>query len=117
MTAAAPVLAWTGDLFFRAKIEATARALGIPLQVSAAAAAPAGGAFAGCIVDLDSIGAGGLARAVEVAAGHPTVGFLSHVNVELAQRARAAGIGEVMPRSRFSAELPRILERLRGGGT
>jgi hypothetical protein len=38
------------------------------------------------------------------------------VNVELAQRARAAGCGEVMPRSRFSAELPQILARLHGGG-
>jgi hypothetical protein len=115
MTAAAPVLVWTGDLFFRAKIEATARALGIPLQVVAAANVPAG-AFGGCIVDLDSVGAGGLERVTGVAAGHPTVGFLSHVNVELAQRARAAGCGEVMPRSRFSAELPQILARLHGGG-
>jgi len=113
MTAAAPVLVWTGDLFFRAKIEATARALGIPLQVSAAAAAPPG-AFGGCIVDLDSVGAAGLARVAELAAGHPTVAFLSHVNVELAQRARACGVGEVLPRSRFSAELPQILARLHG---
>jgi len=115
VTAAAPVLVWTGDLFFRAKIEATARALGIPLQVRAAADAPAG-AFGGCIVDLDSVGAGGLARVAEISAGHATVGFLSHVNVELAQRALAAGCGEVMPRSRFSAELPQILARLHGGG-
>jgi hypothetical protein len=117
MTAAAPVLVVTGDLFFRAKIEATARALGIPLTVVAAANVPAAAAFGGCIVDLDSVGAGALPRVAELAAAHPTVGFLSHVNVELAQRARAAGCADVLPRSRFSAELPQILARLHGSAS
>ncbi len=38
------------------------------------------------------------------------IGFLSHVQVDLAQRARAAGCDQVMARSEFSRDLPRILQ-------
>jgi hypothetical protein len=39
------------------------------------------------------------------------VGFLSHVQTELAELARAAGCQDVMPRSKFTAELAQILGR------
>jgi DNA-binding NarL/FixJ family response regulator len=44
------------------------------------------------------------------------LGFLSHVQLELAEHAKAAGADEVMPRSRFSAHLPEILKRYAAGG-
>lgn len=39
------------------------------------------------------------------------IGFFSHVQTELAQRARDAGCTEVMPRSRFTKELAAIFSQ------
>jgi len=39
------------------------------------------------------------------------IGFVSHVQVELKQRAQEAGADMVMPRSTFSTNLPAILRR------
>jgi hypothetical protein len=38
------------------------------------------------------------------------VAFLSHVQVELAAQARAAGCSEIMPRSAFTQNLAAILQ-------
>jgi CheY-like chemotaxis protein len=45
------------------------------------------------------------------AAGNPrrVIAFLSHVQTELAERARAAGCQDVMPRSKFTQNLAAIL--------
>jgi hypothetical protein len=114
MSAPKPVVVWISDLFFRARIESTARALGIPLFCGPGGALPPDGAFAGCLIDLESAGEGAFARLPEVAAAHHTVGFASHVRTELFERAAAAGCGEVLPRSRFVGELPALLRRLQG---
>ena len=42
----------------------------------------------------------------------PMIAFDSHVNTARIQAARDAGCDEVLPRSRFSAELPELLKRL-----
>jgi hypothetical protein len=42
------------------------------------------------------------------------VGFLSHVQVDLAEQARAAGCDEVMPRSKFTRDLAQILSSAKG---
>ena len=39
----------------------------------------------------------------------PLIAFLSHVQTELAEKARAAGCTQVMPRSQFTRELATIL--------
>jgi DNA-binding NarL/FixJ family response regulator len=39
----------------------------------------------------------------------PVIGFLSHVQTDLAAKAKAAGFQQVMPRSQFTANLPQIL--------
>lgn len=44
-------------------------------------------------------------------AGIRVIGFFSHVQAELAQRARDAGCTEVMPRSKFTKELAAIFSR------
>ena len=41
----------------------------------------------------------------------PLIGFLSHVQLDLAERARAAGCADVMPRSKFTQNLATILAR------
>jgi DNA-binding NarL/FixJ family response regulator len=45
----------------------------------------------------------------------PAIAFGSHVDKERLDEARAAGCDEVMPRSRFSSELPALLRRYAGG--
>jgi hypothetical protein len=41
--------------------------------------------------------------------GLPLIAFLSHVQTDLAQQARAAGCTQVMPRSQFTHDLATIL--------
>jgi CheY-like chemotaxis protein len=118
----ADVLALVDDLFFQAKLAETARQVGVVLQtvssgealLSAAAVSP--GAPGGprlLLVDLNA--RGGPLQAIEAlqAQGNPlpVIAFLSHVQVDLAERARAAGCQQVMPRSKFTAELAQILRQ------
>ena len=114
------------DLFFQAKLLETAKLTGISLQtvatgeqlLKAAAANPA----ALVIVDLNA--RQGSLDAVEQLCkenlepgvrsngpGNPrrVIGFLSHVQTELAERARSAGCQDVMPRSKFTQNLAAIL--------
>ena len=41
----------------------------------------------------------------------PTVGYVSHVQTDLIDRARQAGVGEVLARSAFSERVADILTR------
>ena len=54
------------------------------------------------------------AKATEVL---PVIGFLSHVDKELAKEAESAGVSRVMPRSEFSETLPDLLMDLLAPGT
>jgi CheY-like chemotaxis protein len=113
----ADVLALVDDLFFQAKLVETARQVGVTLGtvstgdalLEAAAAQPPR------LVLVDLNARQGALAAVErlCAAGQspPVVAFLSHVQTELAQQARAAGCQQVLPRSKFTAELAEILRR------
>ncbi len=64
------------------------------------------------IVDLNITAVDPMA-AIRLAKGHAAgprvVGFLSHVQVDLAAAARAAGADQVMARSAFTAQLPELL--------
>ena len=106
------------DLFFQAKLFETAKITGITLETAAtgeqllkcAAANPS----ALVIVDLNA--RQGALDAVEQLCklggpGNPrrVIAFLSHVQTELAERARAAGCQDVMPRSKFTQNLAAIL--------
>jgi DNA-binding NarL/FixJ family response regulator len=117
------------DLFFQAKLFETAKLTGITLETAAtgeqllkaAAANPA----ALVIVDLNARQGAldaveqlckGRGLHVEPAGasngpGNPrrVIAFLSHVQTELAERARAAGCQDVMPRSKFTQNLAAIL--------
>ena len=127
------VLALVDDLFFQAKLVETARKLGVTLKtVSTGGAlvkflegplegAPDGAADGAARADLprlvvvDLNARQGALEAIEQLhrSGNPipVIGFLSHVQTELAQRARAAGCQQVMPRSSFTANLAEILRQ------
>ncbi len=119
------VLALVDDLFFQAKMTETARKLGVTLRTVST-----GGALLKALEGAQDGGAGGdLPRLVVVdlnarqgaleaieqlhRSGNPipVIGFLSHVQTELAQRAQAAGCQQVMPRSSFTANLSEILRQ------
>ncbi|MBK9118720.1 MAG: hypothetical protein IPM18_03835 [Phycisphaerales bacterium] len=107
------IVALVSDLFFESKLAATAAAVGKTLcTVRDCAAAEARLANAdGLLVDLHAAGdpEALIRRARALRADLPIVAFLSHVEVELAAAARAAGAGQVLPRSTFTQRLPQIL--------
>ena len=115
--AVAEVLALVDDLFFQAKMTETARQVGVALQTVAsgpalvAAAAPQSHRLV--LVDLNARQGALEAVAQLKASGNlqPIVGFLSHVQTDLAEKARAAGCEDVLPRSKFTADLAEILCR------
>jgi CheY-like chemotaxis protein len=113
------VIALVEDLFFAAKIRATAEHLGVevifPRNAKALDEAFEGDAPALVIVDLhlqrdDPFLIAGRLKAGEELGETPLVGFFSHVQVELQRRAEAAGFDRVLPRSAFTKRLPEILQ-------
>jgi CheY-like chemotaxis protein len=100
------VVALVDDLIFRTKILETAKHAGVDVL---AVSAPA-------VVDLNARTGGitALQRLREAGNQAPVVAFLSHVQTELAEQARAAGCTSVLPRSKFSQQLPEILRQAKG---
>ena len=113
----AGVLAFLDDIFFQAKIVETAKQLGVELRACATPDAFAREMAVGephlLLIDLNarSDAFDAITRAKAEAPAVPLIGFLSHVQTELAERARAAGCTEVMPRSKFTRDLATILAR------
>jgi CheY-like chemotaxis protein len=116
------VLALVDDLFFQARLAETARKLGVALKTVSSGLAfldalDGGSGALGSprllIVDLNA--RQGALEAIENLhrSGNPVpiIGFLSHVQTELADRARAAGCKQVLPRSSFTAHLAEILSQ------
>jgi CheY-like chemotaxis protein len=126
---AVDVLALVDDLFFQAKLTETARKLGVTLKTVATGGALVKELQAELEGELQVSARGDLPRLVVVdlnarqgaleaieqlhRSGNqiPVIGFLSHVQTELAQRAQAAGCQQVMPRSKFTANLSEILRQ------
>lgn len=113
----AQVLAMVDDLFFQAKIVETARHVGVDLKVCTTPDGLLAEFFKATpnlvVVDLNARNQPlqAVERMQTAAANVPLVGFLSHVQTELAEQARAAGCREVMPRSKFTMDLATILAR------
>lgn len=102
------------DMIFETKIRSTAQALGIETKIVHSTAALTAELEAIrpslLIVDLNTAGVDAVA-AGNVHIPRPyVVAFVSHVDRDLAKQAAEAGADQVMPRSRFTAELPRILQ-------
>lgn len=116
----AQAVALIDDLFFHAKVAETARLVGVELKIFSAAqpmlAEMEKETPKLVLLDLnareDAISAIGAAKQMQPPGAEiPVIAFLSHVQTELAERARAAGCQEVMPRSLFTRNLATILAR------
>jgi len=113
----ANVLAMVDDLFFQAKIVETARHLAVDLRICTTPDALLTEISKATpklvVVDLNSRNQPleAIQRMQAAAPDVPLVGFLSHVQTELAEQAHAAGCREVMPRSKFTNDLATILAR------
>jgi len=112
------VLAAVDDFLFRSKIRAVAKHVGVdvtfaqtPDEIVAQARALKPGLI---ILDLNSARADPV-RTIAALKAEPngaairTIGFASHVHVDLINAARDAGADDVLPRSAFAANLPDIL--------
>jgi CheY-like chemotaxis protein len=108
------VVALVDDLFFQIKLAETAKQLGVDVKVAANGDALVGlleSAPKLVIVDLNARGQPlqAIARVRQASKDIRVVGFLSHVQTQLAAEAKAAGCDEVLPRSSFTQNLAAIL--------
>ena len=109
------------DLIFTTKVVGTARALGRTVVTAGGPALVLAhlGRWIPRVVFAD-LSAGDLitpeaiACYREMAPGVPFVAFGSHVDAEALAAASRAGCDPVLPRSRFSAELPALIDRYLG---
>ena len=108
------VVALVDDLFFQMKLAETAKQLGLDVKVAANGDALMGlleSAPKLVIVDLNarSQPLQAIARVRQASKDIRVVGFVSHVQTQLAAQAQAAGCNEVLPRSSFTQNLAAIL--------
>lgn len=111
------ILALVEDIFFLAKIQQTAKQLGLTVESVTPAALHdrlARGEAGAILLDLNHQSGNAMAvlealRSDPATRSVPVVAFLSHVQADLAQAARAAGCSRVMARSAFSQQLPALL--------
>jgi len=108
------VVALVDDLFFQMKLAETAKQLGVDVKVAAngdALMVLLESAPKLVIVDLNARGQPlqAIERVRQASKDVRVVGFLSHVQTQLAAQARAAGCNEVLPRSSFTQNLAAIL--------
>jgi CheY-like chemotaxis protein len=109
----ARVVAVAPDLLFASRIQETLAAAGHQVELassfSQAQSRLEGDGVDLLVADLDTENAEALAGL-----GVPVLGFYSHVNAETRQRAQAAGIDLVVPRSRLAREMALLVSRLLG---
>jgi PleD family two-component response regulator len=114
------ILAVLDDLMFTSKIKTTAAQLGVPVvfarSADAALAEMRKATPALVILDLNNprtqpLSIVGAMKQDEALASIPTVGYASHVQTDVIDAARAAGVQDVMARSAFTQHLASILQR------
>ena len=112
------ILAIVDDLMFTSKIRTAASRLGVPVTFARsrdAAFTEMSKAIPSLVIlDLnagrtDPLGLVTSMKADPALEAIPTVGFVSHVQADLIDRARQAGVNEVMARSAFTIRLADIL--------
>jgi DNA-binding NarL/FixJ family response regulator len=107
------ILVAVRDLLFRSKISAAAERLGVPLRMAprgaplSEAARELGGGTV--LADLGEPGALDQIRAAKAAAPVRVIGFLGHLEVDLARTAAEAGVDEVLSRGQLVQRLDEIL--------
>jgi ActR/RegA family two-component response regulator len=114
------ILAVVDDLMFSSKIKTAANQLGVDLRfsrsVDGALETMRKNATTMVILDLNNTRIDALAIVAAMKkdpalASIQTVGYASHVATEVINAARQAGVGEVLARSAFSAQIGDILTR------
>jgi CheY-like chemotaxis protein len=114
------ILAVLDDLMFSSKIKTAATGLGVPLTFARSSAAALAemrkSAPSLVIFDLnnprtDPLGTVAAMHADPALAAIPTLGYVSHVDTEVINAARQAGVTEVLARSAFTMQLAEILTR------
>jgi len=119
------ILAVLDDLMFTSKIKTTATPLGLAVvfaRSSEAALAEMRKARPALVIfDLnnprtDPLGTVRAMKSDAALASIPTLGFVSHVQTDLIDAARQAGVGEVLARSAFAGGLAEILVSGENGG-
>ncbi|MGE3274493.1 MAG: hypothetical protein AB7O67_05240 [Vicinamibacterales bacterium] len=112
------ILALVDDLMFRSKISAAVKGTGATLAVATTPEALLERAHAerpsAIFIDLDGQRTRPLEALQRLAedpalVAVPTLAFVSHVHGDLIQQARALGVGDVMARGAFSANLPALV--------
>lgn len=103
----ARVVAISSDLLLGSKVEAMLRAAGHEVTLAPGLTAASLEGTDLIVADLDAEDATAL-----VGHGIPVLGYYSHVDVETKQRAEAAGVDLVVPRSRMARELPELAAKL-----
>jgi CheY-like chemotaxis protein len=117
------LIASVDDLFFRSKIDATARNLNVPVRFierKDLTAVCLDGKTAAVLLELSngsSLDAIRTLRQNPKTRDVPVIGFLSHVDRDLAREAESAGVTQVMPRSQFAETLPDLMMDLLAPGT
>jgi PleD family two-component response regulator len=114
------ILAVLDDLMFSSKIKTTAGQLGVTVtfarSADAAIAEMRKAAPSLVILDLNNartnpLGIVASMKEDAALASIPTVGYASHVQTDVINAARQAGVGEVLARSAFTTQLADILRR------
>jgi len=114
------ILALVDDLMFMSKIKTAAAQLGVTLAFvrspDAALAEMRKQSPSLVIFDLnnrraDPMGTVAKMKSDPALAAIPTVGYVSHVDTDVINAARHAGVTEVLPRSAFTTRLAEILKR------
>jgi CheY-like chemotaxis protein len=112
------------DLFFLAKIQETARKLGVKVEfvkgsdkeaVTRVLSLPEGERPTLVVFDLNNVSAKPITLIPKFKTKYKktvsVIGFLSHLQGELKMKASEVGCDTVMPRSAFSQSLPNLLRR------
>src|SRR3989441_4132025 len=114
------IIAVLDDLMFTSKIKTTAGQLGVAVTFARSADAALSemrkAAPSLVILDLNNartnpLGIVASMKQDPALASIPTVGYASHVQVDVINAARQAGVGEVLARSAFTQQLPDLLKR------
>lgn len=111
-----PLMVALNDLIFETKIRSTAEQMGVKLvvvrDVTKVCELLEKHSPPLLIVDLNSMGPDAIdviRSAMDHSQNPHVLAFVSHVDQGLAEQARQAGAQNVMPRSRFSNELPQLI--------
>ena len=114
------ILAVLDDLMFSSKIKTAANQLGVALTFARSAegaltamrnAAPSLVIFDLNNTRINPLGIVAAMKADAALASIPTLGYASHVQTDVINAARQAGVGEVLARSAFATQLGDILKR------